>query len=299
MEKKFSKISKVCALVVIIISIVSTLAYAVSGEPSKASALFKIDPDIMAVVVAPLAVVNLAVMALHAGKMLGWKLALRMVGVSMAIVYALEEIGMHTGIVFGRYYFTPLMGPKLDVIPIAIVCVWVVLIYIAWMVTNLLIDGSPTPTRHAPYLIILRAVVGALVITTFDLNADPIGVENGWWVWLDGGAYFGVPIHNYVGWFIVAFVIYLVHGYQLYREQVPSLELASVGVRKLSIAPLVMYGLSGLAFMFINFAGQLGLITFYLFGIPFLIAAWKWVVWYKRAPKVTRPQTAKISLSDD
>ena len=299
MKKKFSEISKICALIVIIILVVSTLAYVISGESSKASALFKIDPDIMAIVVAPLAVVTLAFVTLHAAKMLGWKPALRMVGVGMVIAYALEEIGVHTGIIYGRYYFTPLMGPKLDVIPIAIICSWVALTYIAWVVTNLLIDGSPTPTRHTPYMIIFRAVVGALVVTTFDLNADPLAVENGWWVWLDGGAYFGVPIHNYVGWFIVAFLSYLVHGYQLRREQVPSLELASVGVRRLSIVPLAMYGLSGLAFMFINFAGQLGLISFYVFGIPFLVAAWKWVVWYKRAPKVTRPQTAKISLSDD
>ena len=142
---------------------------------------------------------------LACAKMLGWKPALRMVGVSMAIVYALEEIGVHTGIVFGRYYFTPLMGPKLDVIPIAVFCGWVALIYIAWVVTNLLIDGSPTPTRHTSNLIIFRAVVGALVITTFDLIADPIGVASGWWVWLDGGAFYGVPIQNYVGWFIVAF----------------------------------------------------------------------------------------------
>ena len=299
MKKKFSKISKVCALVVIIISMFSTLTYAVSAEPSKASASFRIDPDIMPIVVAPLAVVTLAVVILHAAKMLGWKPALRMVGVSMAIAYALEEIGVHTGVVYGRYYFTPLMGPKLDVIPVAIICAWVALIYIAWVVTNLLIDGSPIPTRHTPYLIILRSVVGALVVTTFDLTADPLAVENGWWVWLDGGTYFGVPIHNYVGWFIVAFLSYLVHGYQLRREQVPSLELASVGVRRLSIAPLAMYGLSGLAFMFINFAGQLGLISFYVFGIPFLVAAWKWIVWYKRTHKVTTTQTTKISLSDE
>ena len=299
LKKKFSKISRVCALVVIIISMVSTLAYGVSGDPSKGSALFEMDLDRMATVMAPSAIVVLVITTLHAAKMLGWKPAVRMVGVSLAIVYVLEEIGVHTGIVFGRYYFTPLMGPKLDVIPIAIFCGWIGLIYIAWVVTNLLIDGSPIPTRHTPSMIIFRALVGALVITTFDINADPIGVANGWWVWLDGGAYFGVPIHNYVGWFIVAFLNYLVIGYQLRREQVPSLELASVGVRRLSIAPLVMYGLSGLAFMFINFAGQLGLITFYLFGIPFLIAAWKWVVWYKHAAKVTTPQTAKMSLIDD
>lgn len=268
--------------------IIPTLAYAVSGEPSKLDASSNIDPNIMASMVAPLAIINLAIVALHAAKMLGWKPALRMLGVSMVIAYVLEEIGVHTGIVFGRYYFTPLMGPKLDVIPIVIFCGWVVLIYISWVVTNLLIDGSPMPNRHTSYMIIFKAVVGALVITTFDLIADPIGAENGWWVWLDGGSYFGVPIQNYVGWFIVAFVTYLVIGYLFKIKSAPYLELASMGVRRLSIAPLVIYGLSGLAFVFINFHGQLGLISFYLFGIPFLVAIWRWVAWYKSAPKATR-----------
>lgn len=299
MKKNFRKISKIFALAVIMISIFSTLAYATSGELSKASALYKIDPDIMPVVVAPLAIIFLALVSLHAAKMFGWKLTLRMVGVGMVTIYILEEIGVHTGIIFGRYYFTPLMGPKLDVIPIAIVCGWIGLIYIAGVVTNLLIDGSPTPTRHTHYLIILRAIVGALVVTTFDLNYDPIGVENGWWVWMDGGSYFGVPIHNYVGWFVVAFLTYLVYGYLLRCEQAPSLDLAPIGVRRLSIVPLVMYGLTGLGFVFINFAGQLGLISFYVFGIPFVVATWKWIMWYKGTSKVPRSETSKINLKND
>ncbi|NMA74145.1 MAG: hypothetical protein GX963_08320 [Bacteroidales bacterium] len=52
-------------------------------------------------------------------------------------------------------------------------------------------------------------------------------------------------------------------------------------MRRLSMAPFVMYGLSDLAYMVINFAGQLALISFYVFGIPFFVAMWKWVVWYK------------------
>ncbi|QRV01762.1 carotenoid biosynthesis protein [Arcanobacterium phocisimile] len=242
----------------------------------------------MPLVVAALAVVTLAFMTWYAVKVLGWKPALAMIGSGLAIAYVLEEIGVHTGLIFGRYYFTALMGPKLDVIPIAVFSGWVTLLYIAWVITNLLIDGSPIPTRHTPGLIVLRAVVGALVVTTFDLNYDPIAVENGWWVWLDGGSYFGVPVHNYVGWFFVAFVSYLVHGYQLRRKQVLSLEVASKGVRRLSIVPVVLYGISGLTFILVNSGGQLGLISFYVFGIPFLVAAWKWGVWYKNLSTTTR-----------
>ncbi|CAD2075191.1 carotenoid biosynthesis protein [Phocicoccus pinnipedialis] len=282
MGNHFSKIGKVVALIIIAILIVLTIAFTVSD------ASLEIDPELMPIVVAPMALVGLVITTVHAATMLGWKPALRMIVVGMIIAYGIEEIGVHTGLVYGRYYFTPLMGPKLDVIPIAIVFFWVSLTYIAWVVTNLLIDGSPTPKRHTHSLIIFRATVGALVVTTFDLIADPFAVANGLWVWLDGGAYFGVPIHNYFGWFIVAFVSYIVHGYQLRRENIPAFEFASVGMRRLSIAPLLMYGLSGLAFMFLNFEGQLGLISFYLFGIPFLVASWKWGIWYKHTQKAVQ-----------
>jgi uncharacterized membrane protein len=45
---------------------------------------------------------------------------------------------------------------------------------------------------------------------------DPIAVSQGWWVWLEGGAYMpyvanGVPIQNFVGWLGVAFVINLIY----------------------------------------------------------------------------------------
>lgn len=61
-----------------------------------------------------------------------------------------------------------------------------------------------------------------------------------------------------------------------------------MGVRRLSIVPVMLYGISGLTFIFVNFGGQLGLISFYVFEIPFLVATWKWVVWYKNLPSATR-----------
>jgi len=36
-----------------------------------------------------------------------------------------------------------------------------------------------------------------------------------------------------------------------------------------------------------NLNGQLGLISFYIFGIPFFVAVWEWVMWYKGTSKVT------------
>ncbi len=237
----------------------------------------------------PLSLAALALVLWHAASLMGWKPAAKMVGLGWIIAYALEEFGVHTGIIYGRYYFTYLMGPKLDVIPLALPCLWVVLIYIAFLMTNLLMDGSPLPQSHSWGHILFTALLAGLLVTTFDLNADPFAVDNGWWVWIDKGPYYGVPVHNYVGWFIVAFVSYVAHGIQMKRlPEQPDLSQKSKAVRILSIAPLAVYGLAMLIFIVINFDHKLGLVTVYAYGIPFLACLWRWVQWYKETKTVVK-----------
>lgn len=231
----------------------------------------------------PAGLLFLVLVIFHAGKVMGWKPSFKMVAAGIVIAYGLEEFGVHTGLIYGRYYFTSMMGPKLDVIPVALVCLWILLLYIAFTMTNLILDGSPIMTNFSVGRIVFGAAVGALLVTTIDLNADPFAASNGWWVWVDGGPYFGVPIHNFVGWFFVAFVSYVVHGFQLKgeRDVAFNLSLASKGVRILTIAPLLIYAVAVVAFLFINFNGQLGLITVYVMGLPLLFASYKWYKWYK------------------
>jgi uncharacterized membrane protein len=85
------------------------------------------------------------------------------------------------------------------------------------------------------------AVVGALATTAWDMMIDPIAVNEGWWVWLDGGPYVpyvenGVPIDNFLGWLGVSFVINLI--YRLVADTAPqprrSLSLSIHG-------PLMLY----------------------------------------------------------
>ncbi len=232
----------------------------------------------------PAGLLFLLLVILHGGKVIGWKPSLKMVGAGIIIAYVLEEIGVHTGIIYGRYYFTSMMGPKLDVIPVALVCLWVLLLYIAFTMTNLILDGTPYLQKFSVGRIFFGAVVGALLVTTFDLNADPFAAANGWWVWLDGGPYFGVPIHNFVGWFFVAFVSYFVHGFQLRKEKKEinfNIVSATNGTRALTIAPVLIYAVAVIAFIIINFNGQLGLVTVYVMGLPLLFSLYRWVNWYK------------------
>jgi putative membrane protein len=49
---------------------------------------------------------------------------------------------------------------------------------------------------------LLTAALGVV----FDLFIDPVAVAVGYWVWFKAGSvYFGIPLLNYVGWFVLMF----------------------------------------------------------------------------------------------
>jgi putative membrane protein len=50
------------------------------------------------------------------------------------------------------------------------------------------------------------AALGALAMTAWDVVMDPARTFVGQWVWEVEGAYFGVPLQNYLGWWITVFV---------------------------------------------------------------------------------------------
>ena len=47
----------------------------------------------------------------------------------------------------------------------------------------------------------------ALIAVVMDLFIDPVAIEAGYWVWLvQGTVYYGIPLLNYVGWFVLMFL---------------------------------------------------------------------------------------------
>ena len=88
----------------------------------------------------------------------------------------------------------------------------------------------------------------------------------------DGGPFFGVPYHNWFGWFFVGFVAMLAH-----------LEEQPKWVRLMSGFPLVVIAFCELGLMAINFEGILGLTQLYMLFIPMIAAVWQFVKWMKKA----------------
>ncbi|MFZ2097146.1 MAG: carotenoid biosynthesis protein [Anaerolineales bacterium] len=154
----------------------------------------------------------------HAILTKGWKRSLLMFCLSFVVAFSAEALGVNYGLVFGHYYYTPILGISLFGVPLLAALAWEPIVYAAFCLSDMLSArvSSITSLSAQKSSPILAAAIGALATTAWDLMIDPIAVSQGWWVWVGGGPYVpyvanGVPIQNFLGWLGVAFVINLIY----------------------------------------------------------------------------------------
>ncbi len=203
---------------------------------------------------------------LHAGYVLGWKRTLLFFILSATISWGFEQVGVATGLIYGRYYYSDQLGPKLGLVPIIIPFIWFMMLYPSYCIANLIGNGRRLPQKETLSQILLLSFVGAMTMTAWDLVVDPVFTELGFWVWVDGGPYFGIPLHNFTGWLLTTFSIYLV--YRLGERRLAERPFTPYPAWIIWLPPL-MYGSQALA-TFVR--PNLGIIAFFAMGFPLLAA---------------------------
>ena len=164
----------------------------------------------------------------HAALTKGWRRSLILIASSFVIAFAAEALGVNYGLIFGKYYYTDILGFQILGVPLLAALTWEPIVYAAFCISDLvtpLVSGLPGVSGLRPS-IIWPAVIGALATTAWDSMIDPFAVSQGWWVWVDGGPYVpyvakGVPIQNFIGWLVVAFTINLLYRFLAERAPQP------------------------------------------------------------------------------
>lgn len=110
--------------------------------------------------------------------------------------FGVEYIGATTDFPFGAYDYTAVLGYRVaDTVPVVILFAWIMATYGAWSIAA---RCSFTAKRW------VRALMTGAVVALFDLQIEPVAVIiHGYWEWHDVGPYYGVPLVNFLGWFVV------------------------------------------------------------------------------------------------
>jgi uncharacterized membrane protein len=179
---------------------------------------------------------------LHSLYALGWRNTLALFGITAVIAWSFEQAGVATGLIYGMYHYSDALGPKLGHVPYAIPIAWYSLLYVSYQIAQLITQGSPRRTQSGWVLMAWQAGVTGVVLTAWDVLSDPLASGPGAlsWVWEQGGAYYGVPAQNFIGWILTGFTV--VVCYRLYERFVPARPLGRQ-TRTMLALPLLVYGL--------------------------------------------------------
>ncbi len=116
--------------------------------------------------------------------------ALSILAVS-AFAYAIESLGVATGFPYGAFSYDDALGPKfLGLVPYLLPVTYVPLVIGA-------VAAAWSPGNLAP-----RVLLSALLLVWIDAVLDPGATALGFWVWTEGGPYYGVPLSNFAGWLL-------------------------------------------------------------------------------------------------
>lgn len=116
-----------------------------------------------------------------------------------AISLASELAGTITGLPFGPYQYTPLLGWKwFGFVPALIPLSWFYMVVPSYALG--VVGGARRP--------VTRVLMASLILLAWDLALDPaMSGASSYWVWGEPGPYYGMPLLNLVGWYVTGIVL--------------------------------------------------------------------------------------------
>jgi len=151
----------------------------------------------------------------------------------------IENIGVATGFPFGAYFYTDSLGPKLFYVPLLIGPAYLSVGYMAWALATILVGDVKRGADN--FAAFATPFIGAFIMVLWDVALDPgaATIEKRW-IWEHGGGFFGVPLTNYLGWFLTVYLFMQLFALYLRRRGATASIAESKGYLLQAVA---MYGI--------------------------------------------------------
>lgn len=140
----------------------------------------------------------------HAMRQLGRRRAFALFATGTIVSLAAELIGTSTGLPFGPYSYTTMLGYRIaGLVPFPIPLSWFYMIY-----CSLAICGRLLPVADDERSKLMWAAAGGLVLAAWDVSMDPaMSFATSHWVWHVAGSFYGMPWSNWFGWWLTGTII--------------------------------------------------------------------------------------------
>ena len=238
-----------------------------------------------------------ALLILHASWTLGYNRGIAFILLAALTGFIFEIVGVNHGVIFGGHYvYQGIGGLAISGVPCLIPLYWSAFIYAGYNIVSsfLLWINKDKPCKHGDNAILLPLLIflDGLVVVSIDIFMEPLQVVAGNWIWLDGGYYYGIPLGNFAGWFVVAIVstgIFRVFEY-LWPHKSTSIN------KSVFLIPVIGYAALCLIFLFLAILIQLpelaltGSLVMFPVVIANLILFFNW----KRNSKATMQLSERI-----
>jgi putative membrane protein len=189
----------------------------------------------------------------HAAGAMGLRRAVALFAAAVAISLGAELLGTSTALPFGEYHYSTLLGYRLfGLVPVPIPVSWFYMLY-----ASLAIGARIRPVSDNGGSRWGRAALAGLVLVAWDVAMDPAMVRTAHWAWGAGDvfrqaglpvwladffardAFYGMPLSNWLGWFLT--------GTLIARVMLTVMTPATLASRVApSALPLLLYAANGI-----------------------------------------------------
>jgi len=165
-------------------------------------------PDARGQLVAALGIVIAGVVGVMA---LGPSRILLFLAIALPVTLGIENVGVATGFPFGAYHFqASQFSLWVGRVPLLVGMLYFGVGLLCWLIAGILLEGRGDATLHP--------VIAAGLMVLWDLVMDPgFSTIGKVWVWHEGGAFFGVPLRNFAGWFLTTWIMFQLFALALRR----------------------------------------------------------------------------------
>jgi putative membrane protein len=145
-----------------------------------------------------------AAIFLHATHRFGIGKALGLLIAGVGISLASELLGTSTGLPFGPYSYTTLLGYRIaGLVPFPIPLSWFYMVYASITLTGRLLPVRDTERSRTAW-----AFSAGAILTAWDVAMDPaMSSATAHWQWHTTGFFYGMPLSNWVGWFLTGSIV--------------------------------------------------------------------------------------------